>query len=235
MPASQRIPRPREVLLVGVIQPTGIHSAFATPSISAPPDVELVWRQVAIEEVDDTLDLLFVTAVNATVPAVSRAIARVRASGWNKGVLAWVDRSQLAMAHKFIAAGATDFIAADAESDEAASRLHAALYRPPSPAVQPRPSEGVRLDWKRRMVLMGEIRVPLTLRELQLLDVMLQTTSPIPPLALAQRAWGRIPGDSANLVVVRVCSLRKKLARFGGDFGIRTHRGLGYSAEVRRA
>jgi DNA-binding response OmpR family regulator len=146
-----------------------------------------------------------------------------------------MDRSQLPAAGKFIGAGATDFILADTDKDEASWRLHAALLRTPAPEPPPKPIPGVTLDWKQHAVVMGDIRVSLTLRELQLVDAMLQSTTPIPALALAQKAWGRVPSGSANLVSVCVCNLRKKLARFGSAFGIRTHRGAGYSAEVRRS
>lgn len=236
MHASQLTSGPRDVRLVGVVQVAACHAAFATRGIQGPGQIELIWREFSPGEMGGTFDLVLVNAMDCRAALVSREISRVRMKGWSKGLLVWMDRSQLLAAPKFIAAGATDFILADTEPHEAACRVGAALLRSPGAAVSsPVQSPGITLDWKQRAVLMDDIRVCLTIRELQLLDVMLQTDVPVSPPALAQKAWGRIPSGSENLVSVYVCNLRKKLARFGSAFGIRTHRGAGYSVEVRRA
>ncbi len=233
MQASQRLLRPREVRLIGVLQLPGRQSVTPDPPISAPPHVELVWRHCKFDEVDDTLDLVLVCAVQAPTRSVARIVSRIRANGWTKPLVLWIDRRDVTVAPQYAAAGATDFICADSDACEAASRLHAALLQAPRPRMPSAAPTGVTLDWKRAAVLMGEVEVRLTLRELRLLDVMLQTQGPAPGRLLAQKAWGVIPSHTSNLVSVCVCNLRKKLARFGSEFGIRTHRGLGYSAEVR--
>jgi DNA-binding response OmpR family regulator len=45
---------------------------------------------------------------------------------------------------------------------------------------------------------------------------------------LARLAWGKSKGRGSGLAATFICSLRKKLAWFGGRFGIQTVRGVGY-------
>jgi DNA-binding response OmpR family regulator len=221
---------PREVRLVGLIQLESATAAvLPVPSL---PQIDLVWRRQGVEEVNNSLDLVFVEADMARRRAILNTVSRVREKGFEKGLVLRLDRGQVSSAHKYVAAGVTDFVFSDAAEEEATCRLHAALLRN-SPLRPVRgEADGLLLDWKHRAVVLGQQRVELTLRELQMLDAMIRAGVPLSPDALAREAWGNTSSHAGGLASAHVCNVRKKLARFGNAFGIRTHRGRGYTAEL---
>ena len=71
--------------------------------------------------------------------------------------------------------------------------------------------------------------IALTLREMQLLSLFMERRREVlTAQALARHAWGKGRKQGGALAAAYVCSLRKKLAWFGGRFGIQTVRGVGY-------
>jgi two-component system, OmpR family, response regulator len=220
----------KQVRLVGVLQlgAPGVTLRLPDPLIHC---LRVVWEPASLEDDHRGRDLLILSAERASPRTVLRALARLRARGWSKALLLWLHRDQVLQAHRYVAAGVTDLIFSDAEASEVSCRLNAALVRrtaPPGGLRRPR----VTLDWDTRRVVVGMQSVTLSYRELKLLDVMLRHATPIPPFRLAWEAWGIASIDHRHLITSCISSLRKKLARFGTDFGIRTHRGVGYSVEV---
>ena len=130
-----------------------------------------------------------------------------------------------------------EFLAASATPDEIRGRVLKAarhVLAPLPTSYVERAHRRVGLHWRTHEVSLGNRRVGLTLRELQLLEALLDTFPRIvSPQELAERAWGLMNDSGRGLAASRVCSLRKKLAWFGADVGIRTIRGSGYALESR--
>jgi DNA-binding response OmpR family regulator len=91
------------------------------------------------------------------------------------------------------------------------------------------PSSGIELHWRTHQVSFEGTTIAVTLRELQVLAALLERGPDIVTADdLATLAWGKQRKQSGGLAAAYVCSLRKKLAWFGGRFGIQTVRGVGY-------
>jgi DNA-binding response OmpR family regulator len=85
------------------------------------------------------------------------------------------------------------------------------------------------LHWRTHQVSFEGTTIALTLRELQVLAALMEQGPEIVTADdLAKLAWGKQRKQSGGLAAAYVCSLRKKLAWFGGRFGIQTVRGVGY-------
>lgn len=126
--------------------------------------------------------------------------------------------------------GATDFVVEGSSAEEAEIRLRLAsrvskVGERPMSADQP----GIKLHWQTHEISFEGTTIPLTLREMQLLSALLERSGEVVTAdELARRAWGKGTKVGSGLAAAYVCSLRKKLAWFGGRFGIQTQRGAGY-------
>ena len=88
---------------------------------------------------------------------------------------------------------------------------------------------GIQLHWRTHKVSFEGTSISLTLRQMQLLWVLMEHRgSVITADDLSREAWGKKKDSSGALIAAYVCSLRKKLAWFGGRFGIQTIRAVGY-------
>lgn len=175
--------------------------------------------------------VILLDARHARPSSVYRAVARLRSEGWTRGIVLILDKTDLSVVSASVSIGATDFVLSSAPGSE----LEARLRRQVTGNNRSRPQQanddavaGIRLHWRTHAVSFEGKKIALTLRELQLLDALIERgreliTSP----DLARLAWGKSKG-SGGLTATYVCSLRKKLAWFGGRFGIRTVRGVGY-------
>ena len=90
------------------------------------------------------------------------------------------------------------------------------------------------ISWRDHSVVCGDRAVALTLREIQLLAALVENAGlVIGKEELACLAW-RHDGNAGRLTAVHISTLRRKLAWFGSQFGIRTIRGAGYRFEAAR-
>jgi DNA-binding response OmpR family regulator len=161
---------------------------------------------------------------------VYRSIVRIRNAGWDRGIVLLVDPDGIAMVPVAFSIGAADFVLSTASGAETDARLRrASAWKPddaraPSNADQP----GIELHWRTHQMTFEGRAVSLTLRELQLLAALIERSGQVVTAGDLQRvAWGRRK-RGGDLAAAYVCSLRKKLAWFGGRFGIQTIRGVGY-------
>jgi DNA-binding response OmpR family regulator len=175
-------------------------------------------------------EVLLLDARSARPSVVYRAIVRARKGGWERGIVLLLDRDGLGMVPVAMSVGASDFVATSATPDEVEARLRRACgpveQDPPGSAAQ---KKGIELHWRTHKISFEGISVALTLREMQLLSVLMERRGAVVTAAdLSREAWGKGRNAGGALAAAYVCSLRKKLARFGGRFGIQTVRAVGY-------
>lgn len=163
--------------------------------------------------------------------AVYRAVVRIRSLGWSGIIVLVIDPDAIGITAVAASLGVDDFVVSTASTEELMARLrrrggirthHGSANGAAVPA-------GIELHWRTHHVSCGGTRIPVTLRQMQLLDVLMARPGEIVTAGdLARLAWGKSRGRGGGLAATFVCSLRKKLAWFGGSFGIQTVRGVGY-------
>ena len=177
-------------------------------------------------------DVVLLYGRNARAAVVYRAVARIRGIAGSRGVIVILDQADVSMVPVLSSVGAADFIVADATRAELDARLRKGAARRPrssagGPVVESAP--GIHLHWRTHQVSFEGTTVALTLKELQLLAVLIDHGGEVMTAAdLARLAWGEVDASGGVSTTTYVCSLRKKLAWFGGRFGIQTVRGVGY-------
>lgn len=160
-----------------------------------------------------------------------RAVAKVRNAGWSKGIVLLIDPDQLPIVSVASSIGATDFVLSTAMPDELEARLRRSATREMrnAPRATGELDSGIQLHWRMHQVSFEGTTISLTLREIQLLSVLMEHGREVMTADdLARLAWGKPREPGGGLTAAYVCSLRKKLAWFGGRFGIQTVRGVGY-------
>lgn len=177
-------------------------------------------------------DVILLDARETRPTLVYRAIARLRNQGWKRGIVLLVDPAELGMVAVATSLGASEFILSTAGREEMEMRLRHASARPSQALKNARPAEtsaGIQLHWQTHQVSFEGTSIGLTLRELQLLSVLMERGKTVTTSDdLGRLAWGKSRRSTGGLAAAYVCSLRKKLAWFGGRFGIQTVRGVGY-------
>ena len=175
-------------------------------------------------------DVVLLDARSVRPAVVYRSIVRLRSAG-ARGIVLLLDPADLEVVPASTSLGAADFILSTATTEEVLVRLRQA-GRGAVPAAWGQPAAtgiGIELHWRTHEVSAGSTRVALTLRELQLLAALMDRAGEaLTSDDLARLAWGKHAAAGGGLTAAYVCSLRKKLAWFGGRFGIRTVRGVGY-------
>jgi DNA-binding response OmpR family regulator len=192
-------------------------------------------RGLVKRELDSSgADVLLLDARDCRPSMTYRAIARIRAMGWDEGLVLLLDSTELSMVPVASSIGASDFVLTTATAEEIEARLRRAMRRVETSKPRREPvSRGIQLDWRTHQVSFEGTKISASLRELQLLSTLLeQSGEVITADDLARLAWGKRRGSGSVLAATYVCSLRKKLAWFGGRFGIQTVRGVGYRLVV---
>lgn len=132
-------------------------------------------------------------------------------------------------------AGADDYLAKPYGMMELVSRVRALLRRAQSPAI----SLGgivrcgpIELNADARRVLVGNREVPLTLKEFELLEALMNNRGHVLTRdQLLESVWGWDFAGNTRTVDVHVRTLRQKLSQAAEDAGalIETVRGIGYT------
>ena len=177
-------------------------------------------------------DVILMDARETRPSILYRAIARLRNLGWTRGIVLLIHPGELGMVGVATSLGASDFILSTASAGELGVRLRRAAARPSQPVRNARPASdpsGIQLHWQTHEVSFEGTSIAVTLRELQLLSVLMERGRTATTCEdLVRLAWGKSRRSTGGLAAAYVCSLRKKLAWFGGRFGIQTVRGVGY-------
>jgi DNA-binding response OmpR family regulator len=177
------------------------------------------------------VDVILMDARHARPALAYRGLARLRDAAGARGIVVLLEAQELSAVPVLTSVGAADFVVSGATREELAARLRKGVVRGKrgssrSPTIETAP--GIHLHWRMHEVTFEGTTVALTLRELQLLAILLERAGEVMTSAdLARVAWGDVSVSAGALTTTYVCSLRKKLAWFGGRFGIQTVRGVG--------
>lgn len=175
-------------------------------------------------------DVILLDGRSVRPAVVNRSVVRLRSAG-ARGIVLLLDPADLNVVPAVTSLGAADFILSTATSEEVFMRLRLVARGAMLPARKQAVAEdaGIELHWRTHEVSAGSTRIALTLRELQLLATLMERAGEVlTSQDIARLAWGKQTTGGGGFTAAYVCSLRKKLAWFGGRFGIRTVRGVGY-------
>ena len=154
-----------------------------------------------------------------------------RQSGVSLPILMVTARTDVAARVKGLDAGADDYLGKPFALAELRARLRAVLRR----GRRPLPErvfhhESVRVDFARRQAWRAGREVPITRRELEVLERLAQATGhAVSREDLLQDIWGESNRETAASLEVIIARLRRKLEGTGGPVLIRTIRGFGYA------
>jgi DNA-binding response OmpR family regulator len=175
-------------------------------------------------------DVVLLDARNARPSVVYRAIVGARKAGWQRAIVLLIDPEELPIVSVAASIGVSDFVLSSSAPEEVEARLRGASDRHLGEARAPAAEDlGIQLHWRSHQVSFEGTSISLTLREMQLLSVFMERAGElITAQDLSREAWGKGRNPGSSLTAAYVCSLRKKLAWFGGRFGIQTVRAVGY-------
>lgn len=193
-------------------------------------------RYIASQNEGEKPDVILLDLRGVRPSVAYRHLVRIRSHGRRTGVVLAIDERDLSLIPMARQLGVADFVLPTMSRQELIVRLAAGA--PDGSEVQAsgrrieRPGE-VEVNWRTHEVISGGSSVKLTLRELQLFEVLMSRSGLATHGAeLARMAWGKSDFRRSALAATQICSLRKKLACFGDEFGIRTVRGAGYCFEL---
>jgi DNA-binding response OmpR family regulator len=154
-----------------------------------------------------------------------------RGSGVRIPILMLTARTDVSSRVKGLDAGADDYLGKPFALSELRARLRALLRRG-ARSVQEQVFElgRLRLDFGRRQAWLGSVEVPLTRRELDVLERLCSAKGhAVSRDDLLEEVWGEATPEAAASLEVIVARLRRKLEGPAGAAVIRTLRGYGYA------
>jgi len=156
-------------------------------------------------------------------------LKRLRGAGHGVPVLILTARDGLEDRVSGLNLGADDYVLKPFDMAELIARLHALLRRPGGALGAELMSGNLRLDTLAREARIGEAVLPLSRRELSVLEHFMRRAGRVVPKTLLEESlYGYDDAGSANSVEVAVHRLRKKLVEAGAEVSIHTLRGIGY-------
>ncbi|HYV86448.1 MAG TPA: response regulator transcription factor [Patescibacteria group bacterium] len=159
-----------------------------------------------------------------------------RASGVGVPVLMLTARTDVASRVRGLDAGADDYLGKPFALSELRARLRALLRRGSDPLRTRVLTCGeVRVDFGRRQAWLGDSEVPLTRRELDVLErIAWGRGHAVSRDDLMEEIWGESSPEATASLDVMIARLRRKLETGGKESLIRTVRGFGYALAAGR-
>ena len=158
-------------------------------------------------------------------------LRRLRQNGNSVPILIATARTALDERVEGLNLGADDYVSKPYYVEELAARLTAIVRRNASGGTSSVLRIGdVALDLVRHAASVGDREIALTAREFNLLEYLMRTPGRIHTRTqILEHVWGFDFDPGTNVVDVAVRRVRKKFADVGGDAGIVSVRGVGYS------
>ena len=154
-----------------------------------------------------------------------------RAAGRRVPVLMLTARTDVSSRVRGLDAGADDYLGKPFALSELRARLRALLRRGADPRPPPVLRRGpLTLDFASRRAFLGKTEVPLTRREIEVLERLAWAKGRAVSRAdLLEEIWGESTPEAAASLEVIVARVRRKLEHGGRESLIRTVRGFGYA------
>jgi len=154
-----------------------------------------------------------------------------RAAGVRVPVLMLTARTDVSSRVRGLDSGADDYLGKPFALSELRARLRALLRRGSDPRRERVLSVGeLTIDFGRRQAWLGESEVPLTRREIDVLDRLAWARGhAVSREDLLEEIWGESTPEAAASLEVIIARLRRKLEKGERESLIRTVRGFGYA------
>jgi len=154
-----------------------------------------------------------------------------RAAGVRVPVLMLTARTDVSSRVRGLDAGADDYLGKPFALSELRARLRALLRRGSDPLRQRVLSVGdLSIDFGRRQAWLGEAEIPLTRREIDVLERLAWARGhAVSREDLLEEIWGESTPEAAASLEVIIARLRRKLEKGDKESLIRTVRGFGYA------
>jgi two-component system, OmpR family, response regulator len=154
-----------------------------------------------------------------------------RAAGLRLPILMLTARTDVSSRVRGLDAGADDYLGKPFALSELRARLRALLRRGSDPLRQRVLTLGaLRIDFARRQAFIDKVEVPLTRREIDVLERLAWARGhAVSRDDLLEEIWGESTPEAAASLEVIVARLRRKLERGDKESLIRTIRGFGYA------
>lgn len=157
-------------------------------------------------------------------------ISRSRTAGHDTPILAQTSTSQPNARIKALSAGSDDVVDHTMDPAELVARIRAIVRRSRGYSNPRLKMEGLSLDLERREVLANDIRVHLTAKEFEILQLlMLRKNSVLTKETILSHLYGGLDEPEMKIIDVFICKIRNKLAKAGLPKVIATVWGRGYS------
>ena len=156
-------------------------------------------------------------------------VRRLRADGLQAPVLMLTARRSVADRVAGLEAGADDYLVKPFAPAELRARIAALARRPPALREGALRVGNVVFDPATREVRVGDEPVPLSRRELALLELLMKRARHVMPRsAIEETLYGFDEALASNTIEVHIHNLRRALQRHGASVQIETRRGIGY-------
>jgi DNA-binding response OmpR family regulator len=157
------------------------------------------------------------------------AIAAARRAGFTGAILVVGRKPDPSSVVAALERGADDYVALSCDPAELVARVRALARRAAGAAPLEPDVGGLALDLRRGVLRADDVEVPLTRREVDLLDYLARNAGrPVTRGELAAHIWHTTSAQGTNVVDVYVSYLRRKLGSVGRQSLIRSIRGVGY-------
>jgi DNA-binding response OmpR family regulator len=156
--------------------------------------------------------------------------ARLRARGCRVPILLLTARGEIRERVTGLEAGADDYLVKPFALAELMARVRALGRRGPMPRDQIATFGRVKVDLNRRQVSVAGRNVPLTAKELSIIEVLALQRGIVTREALLESVWGEVNESADASLEVLIGRIRRKLGAHAA--ALRTVRGVGYSLEA---
>lgn len=153
----------------------------------------------------------------------------LRANGWTVPILLLTAKGDVHDRVLGLDAGADDYLVKPFALAELVARIRALGRRGPIVRDRAVSFGAIAIDLERRQVSVSGRRIPLTAKELSIIEVLASRRGVVPRELVLESVWGDVSDSAQASLDVLIGRIRRKLGSHSGV--LRTVRGLGYSLE----